>query len=85
MKVTGLVQIEWGDALKKTILCKSVYGDMPLETVASLKEKLQNRNLLTPIRKIYQDMLDFAQSSMGNNTDENTNRRRDDEGSGRVE
>lgn len=81
MKVTGLVQIEWGDALRKTVRCKTLYGEM-LETVEALRSKVRDRQLLLPIRKIYQDMLDFAQSSMGNNTDENTNRRRDDEGRG---
>lgn len=69
MKLANLVKIEWGDALKRTVLCKTLYGDM-LVKASELEEKLQNHNLLAPIRKIYQDMLDFAQGRMGNNTDE---------------
>lgn len=60
MKVNKLVEIEWGDALKRTVRCKTVYGEM-LEKVADLKIKLQG-NLLPPIRSIFQDMLDFAES-----------------------
>jgi len=74
MKVNNMVQIEWGDAFKKTVRCKTVYGEM-LESVDRLREKVKDRYLLTPIRKIYQDMLDFAQ---GNAPDEKHDRRKDD-------
>ena len=60
MKIGNLVQIEWADALKKFVICKTVYGDIT-ESVDSLKSKLQSDNLLSAIRKIYTDMLEFAE------------------------
>ena len=67
MKIGNLVQIEWADALKKFVICKTLYGDL-IESVESLKTKLQSDNLLSAIRKIYSDMLNFAEG----NKDEKT-------------
>ncbi len=68
MKIQDLVKIEWADALHRFVACKTLYGDMPIMTIANLKEKLENQNLLSAIRKIYSDMLEFAEG----NKDEKT-------------
>lgn len=78
MKINDLVKIEWADALKKFVICHTLYGDM-LESVENLKLKVRDRQILAPIRKIYQDMLDFAQAEGNDKNEKKQNRRRDDE------
>ena len=60
MKIQDLVKIEWGDAFHKFVTCKTLYGDLT-ESVENLKKKLESQNLLSAIRKIYSDMLEFAE------------------------
>ena len=60
MKINKLVQIEWADALKKFVVCHTVYGDLT-GSVKQLKEKIQSPNLLPTIREIYQDMIEFSE------------------------
>lgn len=61
MKVKELVQIEWADALKRFVRCKTLYGEMT-ESVDALKTKLESSYLLPAIRSIFQDMLNFAEN-----------------------
>ena len=61
MKIQDLVKIEWADALHRFVTCHTLYGDMPPITVEDLKAKLESRSLLSAIRKIYSDMLEFAE------------------------
>lgn len=61
MKITNLVEIEWADAFHKFVRCKTLYGEMPLQTADDLRYKLQSPYLLPSIRRIYEDMLDFAE------------------------
>lgn len=60
MKMTNLVEIEWADALKKFVVCHTLYGDLRVP-VEGLREKLQSPFLLPAVRAIYEDMLDFAE------------------------
>lgn len=64
MKINKMVEIEWANSIKTHVLCRTIYGDM-VESVSDLREKLRNNFLLKPIRKIYQDMLDFAEGRSG--------------------
>lgn len=73
MKIGNMVEIEWADALKKFVRCKTVYGEM-VESVENLRAKLQSDTLLKPIRSIFQDMLNFAEKSIEKeDKDENRN------------
>lgn len=60
MKIDNLVSIDWANSVKTHVVCHTLFGDM-VESVEKLKEKVQNKNLLRPIREIYQDMLEFAE------------------------
>ncbi len=67
MKVGNLVKIEWANIVQTHVRCKTLYGELS-ESVSSLRLKVQDRQLLAPIRAIFQDMLDFAE---GKNKNEN--------------
>lgn len=69
MKIDNLVQIEWADALKKFVRCKTLYGEL-LESVESLKNKVQDQQLLAPIRAIFSDMLAFAEGNKNENKED---------------
>lgn len=60
MKLENMVEIEWANSVKTHVLCRTVYGNM-VESVSGLREKLRDSFLLKPIRKIYEDMLNFAE------------------------
>lgn len=60
MKIDNLVSIDWANSVKTHVVCHTLFGDM-VESVEKLKEKVNNKNLLRPIREIYQDMLEFAE------------------------
>jgi hypothetical protein len=60
MKINNLVQIGWANSVRTHVFCKTLFGEM-IEPVSKLKVKVQDRQILRPIRKIYQDMLDFAE------------------------
>jgi DNA-directed RNA polymerase delta subunit len=60
MKINNLVQIGWANSVLTHVFCKTLFGEM-IEPVSKLKVKVQDRQILRPIRKIYQDMLDFAE------------------------
>lgn len=60
MKVSQMVQFST-NLLGTHVTVKTVHGELT-ESVADLKDKLQNSQLLPAIRKIYQDMLEYAES-----------------------
>jgi hypothetical protein len=60
MKIDNLVKIGWANSVHTHVFCKTLFGEM-IEPVSKLKVKVQDRQILRPIRKIYQDMLDFAE------------------------
>lgn len=66
MKVNNLVQIEWANYAKTHVRCRTLYGEL-LESVEKLRLKVQDRQILPPIRAIFKDMLDFAEGNENEN------------------
>ena len=63
MKVKNLVTFEWANSIKTHVTCKTLEGRTMTESVNSLKTKVNDPNLLRPIRSIFQDMLDWAEQN----------------------
>jgi hypothetical protein len=57
MKINKMLEFST-NAWKTTVTVKSIYGEYT-DSVSNIRRKLQDADLLPPVRKMFQDMLDY--------------------------